>query len=156
MWKKATNSNTVSVEICGSHDSTEGTEQTKKTAAKLVADLLEYFNLKPSCVYRHYDVTGKRCPGWAVDDPLKWLEFKLQVNNYFYGKGEDDMENNEENYKVFKEFMDRYLKELSAQAATWETDAMQFCEDKKLIVGGRPKSWITRGEIATVLKRLET
>lgn len=155
MWKKITNSNSISIEICGSSTSREGTDQTKDTAAQLVADLLEKYDLPLSCIYRHYDVTGKRCPAWAVDDPMKWLEFKLKVSHYLSEKGEDDnMLDTQENYNVFKTFMDRYLTEIAQQPADWETEAMQYCEAKNLIHDGRPKSNITRGELATVLMRM--
>lgn len=155
MWKKITNTNSVSVEICGSKNSREGTEQTKQTAAKLIADLLDKYNLTPSCVYRHFDVTGKECPAWAVGPSTAWLQFRMMICDEFYGKGDDSMLNNEENYNLFKVFIARYIKEQGEQSATWEKEAMQFCEDRKIMTGGRPKSYITRGELATVIKRIE-
>lgn len=154
MWKKITNSNSISVEICGSKNSREGSVNTKDTAAKLVADLLEKYNLTPSCVFRHYDVTGKNCPAWAVDDPLKWLDFTIRVNNYFYGKGGDEMTDTPENYELFKKWMTRYLNEREDSTATWANGAMQYAADRQLILEGRPNSWVTRGELATVLLRM--
>ena len=154
MWKKITNSNSVSVEICGSKASYEGTDTTKRTAAKLVADLLHYLNLSPACVYRHYDVTGKVCPAWAVNDSLKWLEFNLWVSQYFYGEEEDVLLDTPENYNMFKTWMQRYEEEQAQLPADWEINAMAYAEANGLIKDGRPRSYITRGELAEVLRRM--
>ena len=155
MWKKITNNNSISIEICGSKESREGTDETKHTAAKLTVALLDKFNLTPSCVYRHYDVTGKPCPAWAVEDSIKWLNYKLLVNNYFYNIGDDNMKDTPENYSVFKEFMNRYLTETAKEAPEWPEEAMLYCKEKGLINDGRPNSPVTRAELATVLMRLK-
>lgn len=155
MYGKITNSNSVSIEICGYPKSLEGDDQTKRTAALLAVDLMEKLNLTPSCMHRHYDVTGKCCPAWAVEDPLKWLDFKVLVNSIFYGEEEDDMKNTPENYAVFKEFMDRYLRELAEKPADWEVQELNAVREKGLMDGTRAKSFVTRGELATVLNRLE-
>lgn len=159
MWNKATNSNTISIEICGSKTSNEGSYKTKETAAKLTAELLHKYGLTPSCVIRHYDVTGKSCPMWAVQDPMKWLQFTLQVNQYYYGKEDDKLLDTPENYQVFKIFMDRYLAERAACAVTSSTDwryaPMQYCENAGIIRDGRPESWVTRAELAAVVQRIK-
>lgn len=155
MWKKITNSNSISIELCGSKNSSEASAETKDTAAKLAADLLEKYGLTPDALYRHYDVTGKCCPAWAVNDLDKWYNFKLAVRNYFTVKeGEDDMRDTEENYKQFVAWMNRYIGEQGAFPSTWEEEEMQFCDQENIITGGRPKSWITRGEVAAVVQRI--
>lgn len=156
MWKKITNNNSISVEICGSYNSTEGNSQTKDTAAKLVADLLDKYGLGINSVYRHYDVTGKECPMWAVTTPSKWFEFLATVNHYFIGK-EDTwvMQDTPENYQLFKIWMQRYLDEISSKPADWEAYDMAIVYSRGWIADGRPKSNITRGELARVLVRLE-
>lgn len=157
-WNVANNSNSISIEICGSKNSTEGTAETKDTAAQLAAELLHKYGLTPSCLIRHYDVTGKQCPMWAVKDPLKWLDFSLRVNNYFYGKEGETLVDNPENYEVFKIFMDRYLKERASETITdkkdWRYGPMMFCKTLGLINDGRPESLVTRAELATVVERL--
>ena len=157
MWKKITNSNSISVEICGSPGSYEGSSNTKDTAAKLVAELLHKFNLRPDCVYRHYDVTGKNCPAWAVDDPLKWLQFTLKVNQYFNGEEDDIMLDTPENYALFSKWMQRYEAEKAAISDTYAEaqQAMQYCASKGFIKDGSPKSNVTREQLAIVLQRLE-
>lgn len=154
MWKTVTNSNSISIEICGSRNSREGSNETKETAAKLAADLMEKYSISLDCVCRHYDVTGKSCPAWAVTDPLNWLDFRLMISNAFYGKEVDDMTDTTENYAVFKTWMERYEDEKAAIAPTWEKEAMDYCAARGLISDGRPRSTVTRGELATVLMRL--
>lgn len=155
MWKKITNSNSISVELCGSKNSLEASEITKKTAAKLVADLCEKYHLTLQNVYRHYDVTGKQCPAWAVTDPLKWLDMRLLISRELYGTEENTMLDTPENYNLFKQWMNRYLAERDTLPADWDASAMTYAHGKGLINDGRPKAWITRGEFATVLQRLE-
>lgn len=157
MYKKITNSNSISVEICGSKTSSEGSDRCKTLAAMLCAELLHEYNIPPANIYRHYDVTGKSCPAWAVQDPLKWLDFKRSVLEYYYLEGEDDcMLDNDANYAVFESFMRRYNAEKASSAATeeWEKSAMAYAEQRGLINGGRPHSDVTRGELAVVLQRM--
>lgn len=155
MYGTINNTNSISIELCGSATGTEASYETKQTAAQLTAEILKKFNLIPRCVYRHYDVTGKRCPAWAVTDPLNWFEYIALVNKYFYLEGEDDeMQNTEDNYQIFKQFMDRYNREVSERPATWAEDAMQYCAARGLMSDGKPDKPVTRAELATVLKRM--
>ena len=158
MWKKITNSNSISVEICGSPGSYEGSDKTKDTAARLVAELLHVFDLRPDRVYRHYDVTGKKCPAWAVDDSLKWLDFTLKVNQYFNGEEDDILLDTPDNYSLFTKWMQRYEAEKAAIADTYAEakQAMEYCASRGLIKDGSPKSNVTREQLAIVLQRLES
>lgn len=154
MWKKITNNNSISVEICGYPNGLEGDATTKDTAAQLVADLMDKYHLDMNCVYRHYDVTGKVCPAWAVNTPEKWEQFKSLVWKYFCRKEDDEMVNSEENYQVFKQFMDRWVSEVKAKPADWEAGAMEELKGRGLMDGTKPKMYLERGEFATVLSRM--
>ena len=70
----ATNKNTVSIEICSNlkkgfsptipnHEGWYFTEAALANATKLIRYLLEKFDLPKYAVIRHYDVSGKICPG---------------------------------------------------------------------------------------------
>lgn len=155
MWGKIYNSNSISIEICGSKNSSEADDETKRTAAKLAADLIEKYGLNIYCLYRHYDVTGKPCPLWAVSDANKWNDFKVMVNRYLQGKEDDDnMINNDENYIVFKQFMERYQAEQSKIPAGTMQGAMDYCKANGLMNDGRAGSPVLRAELATVLQRM--
>ena len=70
----ATNRNTISIEICSNlmkgrnaaypnHDGWYFTDASLDNARKLVRYLMRKFNIPKSNVIRHYDVSGKMCPG---------------------------------------------------------------------------------------------
>lgn len=73
---KAYNKNTISIEICSTcnpttsttvskanHDGWSFTESTLNNAVKLAKIIMKKFNIPIDNVIRHYDITGKLCPG---------------------------------------------------------------------------------------------
>lgn len=109
LYRKACNSNCISIEICST--CTPSTQQAVLTdnhrgwsftpavldnAVKLARHLMSEYNIPLANVIRHYDVSGKLCPGivgWN-DEPLKditgkktgeinnsqaWLQFKQRL-----------------------------------------------------------------------------
>lgn len=90
-----TNPNSISIEMCvksnGGSLNANGNgwyfeEQTLTNAVALTQYLMKEFNVPISRVIRHYDVTGKLCPGvrgWntaAGNTEEKWLAFLAMVN----------------------------------------------------------------------------
>ena len=148
-YKKANNSNSVSIEICGSRNSNEGSEKTKENAARLCAFMMKSLNIPITNVIRHYDVTGKRCPAWAVDSP-KWDIFRLEVFSIFGGQTVNIIE--------FRKLYYQLMNELATEPATaeWEINAMKEAEKNGLINDGSPHKPVTRGELAVILQRLES
>ena len=75
------NYNSIGIEMCDSkRDGTvKATEQTIRNAAELAAALCERYGLPVSHIIRHYDVTGKRCPKYWVDDPEGIKKFREMV-----------------------------------------------------------------------------
>ena len=70
----ATNKNTISIEICSNlkqgtsskypnHKGWTFTEEALKNAIKLTKILIEKYNIPIENVIRHYDISGKVCPG---------------------------------------------------------------------------------------------
>lgn len=70
----ATNRNTISIEVCSNlkrgysahypnHDGWYYTDEALNNARKLVQHLMKKYNIPKSNVVRHYDVSGKLCPG---------------------------------------------------------------------------------------------
>jgi N-acetylmuramoyl-L-alanine amidase CwlA len=55
---------------------------------RLVAYLMGRFSLSTDDVIRHYDVTGKNCPKYFVENPDAWKEFKKDVNQFILDNGE--------------------------------------------------------------------
>lgn len=76
------NHDTISIECC--HQDAEGrfTGDTYNSLVRLVAALCRTYGLNPETdVIRHYDVTGKLCPIYYVNNPDEWYAFKLSVKN---------------------------------------------------------------------------
>lgn len=90
-WKIAGNGNCINVEMCSTNTTGKPgnpndptymfTSGVMKNAANLVKYLMCEFDIPIGNVIRHFDVTGKLCPGvigWneASGDSLKWKTFK--------------------------------------------------------------------------------
>lgn len=73
------NSDTVSIETC--HRTKDGsyTKATYESMVQLTAWLCEKFGLTEADVIRHYDITGKNCPKYFVEDEEAWKQFKTDV-----------------------------------------------------------------------------
>ena len=77
-----TNANSISVELCSNNGII--TDATIQRAGNLIRGLMEEYDIPISNVVRHYDVTGKKCPGWTgwIDtgngNPL-WVDFISQL-----------------------------------------------------------------------------
>lgn len=72
-YGKCTNSNSISIELCDTNrnGTYECTPSTKENALELTLSLMNKYNIDKDHVIRHYDVTGKLCPAYWVDD-AKW------------------------------------------------------------------------------------
>ena len=107
LYGKATNKNTISIEMCSNlkkgtsdqyanHEGWYLTDDTIKQCVKLTKILMKKYNIPIERVVRHYDVSGKLCPGvlgWnneisyttdgkptkVYSDSSKWDEFKKQL-----------------------------------------------------------------------------
>lgn len=106
LYGKATNRNTISIEICSNlkkgysaskvnHEGWYYTEAALNNAVKLVKILMKKFNIDIDHVVRHYDISGKICPGikgWnnytlydvngkkiRQNDSSEWLKFKERL-----------------------------------------------------------------------------
>lgn len=78
----ATNSrnvDTLSIECCHLDDTGQFNEATYSSAVKLTAWLCTRFGLTADQVIRHYDVTGKDCPKYYVENPDAWIQMKSDI-----------------------------------------------------------------------------
>lgn len=70
------NSDTISIECCHPDESGKFTKETYQSMVQLTAWLCEKFGLTEDDVIRHYDITGKNCPKYFVEDEEAWNDFK--------------------------------------------------------------------------------
>lgn len=73
------NVNSIGVEICMNDKKGNVRQGSIATAAELVRYLMQRYGVPVDRVIRHYDVTGKHCPGPMVDDPALWAAFKQSL-----------------------------------------------------------------------------
>ncbi len=82
------NSDTIAIECCHPDDTGRFTTDTYDTLVYLTAWLMGEYDLEIDDVIRHYDISGKDCPKYFVDNPEKWDEFKEDVEKYIDTNGE--------------------------------------------------------------------
>lgn len=73
------NSDTVSIEVCHPDETGKFTEETYRSLVQLTSWLCVKFGLSEEDVIRHYDVTGKICPKYFVEDENAWEDFRTDV-----------------------------------------------------------------------------
>ena len=74
------NSDTVSIEVCHPDETGQFSPETYDAVVELTAWLCRTFQLDPQeDVIRHYDVTGKICPKFYVEQPEAWDTLKADV-----------------------------------------------------------------------------
>lgn len=85
----ATNNNCIGIEMC--QDTSTGKDvwhwefapETVEKAKWLTKQLQKKYNIPDERVIRHYDVSGKLCPGnWQWNDWQKWKNFKAELAGY--------------------------------------------------------------------------
>ena len=73
------NKDTVSIECCHPDSTGEFTEATKESLIRLTAWLCQELYLTEKNVIRHYDITGKNCPKYYVEDEAGWEEILIEI-----------------------------------------------------------------------------
>jgi N-acetylmuramoyl-L-alanine amidase len=69
------NNCTIGIELCHLDWTGIFSKATLESARVLTTSILERYNLAVSDIYRHYDITGKECPRYFVQNEAKWREF---------------------------------------------------------------------------------
>lgn len=73
------NNNSIGIELCCKKDAKGKwyfTEETVAAAIELTRELMKKYNVAPTHVIRHFDVTGKQCPEPFVRSENDWRAFK--------------------------------------------------------------------------------
>lgn len=73
------NSDTIAIENCHPDETGQFNDATYESMVNLTAWLCKKFDLGAEQVIRHYDVTGKDCPKYFVDNEEAWEEFRARV-----------------------------------------------------------------------------
>jgi len=78
-YKTSPNFCTVGVELCHPDWSGKFTDKTLEAAVELFADICYRHNIRTTYLFRHYDITGKNCPKWFVEEEKEFDKFQLEV-----------------------------------------------------------------------------
>ena len=81
------NSDTLSIECCHPDETGKFTDKTYNSLVAMCAWLCGEFDIKIDNIIRHYDVTGKNCPKYYVENEREWEKFKKDVGNYIKNNG---------------------------------------------------------------------
>lgn len=76
------NEDTVSIEGCIPDESGKFLDETYQALIKLTAWLMGRYDLSVEAVIRHYDVTGKSCPKYFVENEAAWEQFRQDLMTY--------------------------------------------------------------------------
>ena len=131
-YGKCTNANSIGIEVCSTNStgkmqnandkSYSFTDAVVKNTEELVKYLMKEYNIDADHVIRHYDVTGKPCPGvigWNKESGSeeKWEKFKASISNcgntkYFVQVGAFSNRENAEKYleEVKKVYPNAFIK----------------------------------------------
>ncbi|MDD3340388.1 MAG: peptidoglycan recognition family protein [Lachnospiraceae bacterium] len=73
------NSDTISIECCHPDETGQFNTATYDSVVNLTAWLCKRFGLTSEAVIRHYDITGKECPKYFVENADAWDTFRADV-----------------------------------------------------------------------------
>jgi N-acetylmuramoyl-L-alanine amidase CwlA len=80
-YGKCTNANSISIEMCDTvrDGVVQATLKTMANTVDLITSLMDKYDISKDHVIRHFDVTGKLCPAYLVDEKA-WKDFKECLN----------------------------------------------------------------------------
>lgn len=170
------NSNSISIEVCSTNRTNPKayandpawtfTDAVINQAVNLTKHLMKVYGIDAAHVIRHYDVTGKQCPGivgWNADtgSEAKWQNFKRRI--------QDTVENPEEMDMTIDEFVSKLTTEqarLIVENANLSYDVVPEPEwskregywkaatEAKVIDGTAAERPMRRDEVIAILGRL--
>ena len=74
------NSYSIGIEVCHPDNTGKYTDLAYKSLIELLVDLCTRYKLEPTqAIIRHYDVTGKDCPRYYVNNTEAWKKLKQDV-----------------------------------------------------------------------------
>ena len=159
MYGIITNSNSLSVELCDTQKdgSYQASESTLNNAAILCRELMARYEIPVSNVYRHFDVTGKHCPSYFIDETA-WQGFKSRLTTAPELPQEAPSEisiTQEQFVRMLEHWLSRRAK-LAPSSVSEE--ARQWAEESGILAGfsdgsKQYKSFCTREQMAIMLHR---
>ena len=73
------NIDSISIELCHPDETGRFNDETYESAVRLTAWLCNRYNLTSEDIIRHFDVSGKNCPTYFVENEAAWETFKTRI-----------------------------------------------------------------------------
>ena len=169
LYGVAKQSNVISIEVCSTNKTKKVTnvndanwyftDAVVNKAVELTKYLMQTYNIDINHVIRHYDVTGKPCPGiigWNADtgSEVDWNNFKARLNGTYKAEEEDIV-----TQEQFNQMMGVYLEQtMKEQPSSWSQESRNWAEKEGIIKGDQVgnkqyKKFCTREELVEMLYR---
>lgn len=157
--KDAYNSNSLSIELC--INSGIDKEKAYRNLVELTKNLMVKFKIPTERVIRHFDATGKICPGsWSVNNWSKWWQFKEDIKKpieWQIDLSKDSEFGTLESNKISKVKEEKKMEK--DYKGHWAEKQIDEVLKKEIMTGFddgtfRPDKEITRAEVAVVVSRL--
>lgn len=163
LYGLARNKNTVSIEICNGSRSGKVvqannpdlyfTDAAVQNALELAAYLMKKYNIPIENVVRHYDISGKFCPGiigWNTNSgsDAEWIKFKARLKAMVEPESEEDMTEQE-----VRKIVQDVLNGNDTTPDDWAKAELREAIDLGITDGTRPKGYATRQEAAIMVLR---
>ena len=79
-YRKCTNYNSISIELCDIVDKPIGKRQKQKLI--WLIKFIKKHHPNVDTIIRHYDVNGKNCPSYYVANEDKWDKLRKELEKY--------------------------------------------------------------------------
>ena len=164
----ARNRNTISIEVCSS-SRTGKVEQANSAAwyftdaatqntLELAAFLMKKYNIPLENVVRHYDISGKFCPGiigWNTNSgsDAEWIKFKARLKQMVAPREDEiDMTEKEMIALIDKRIEDKLIG-ADTKPSEWAKQELSEAVTLGITDGSRPVGYATREEAAVMVLR---
>ena len=168
LYGLARNRNTISIEICngsrsGKVESANSasnyfTDAAIQNALELAAYLMKKHNIPIENVVRHYDISGKYCPGiigWNTNSgsDAEWNKFKARLREMAAPR-EDEIDMTEkEMIALIDKRIDAKLIGADTKPSEWAETELAEAVTLGITDGQRPQGYATRQEAAIMVLR---
>lgn len=151
-----TNYNSVSIEMCINSDSNGAAAY--KNVLELTKNLMRKFKVPADRVVRHFDASGKPCPGsWQANKWAKWWQFKADIKKPIewqidlsktsdFGPGNKAAAEEKKGEKAMEK---RDINKVSP----WAEKEWKEAQEAGITDGTRPGAVATREEVAAMILR---
>jgi N-acetylmuramoyl-L-alanine amidase len=160
---KTNNSRLLGIECCHPDSNGKFNNDTMNSLIELLVDICKRYNFNiDTDVYRHYDVCGKMCPLYYVNNPAEWKKLKDNLSEELKksasaappGAPNTDQKNNIATPPVESDNPKTSTPQIVEQPSGWAVEAWDWAKQNGITDGTRPTANTTREECVSFVYRL--